>query len=479
MTIKLDIDLVFDGIEQSGARRADFLKAVKLVKSRQYKSTPQDRAAMLDMRRFSDFLSGGSGGKAFGTPAFDGFYGEPTDLKGYASRKNAPDVELEYEDLERIFGPETASAFTFDEDATLSSRRTIEIKQKQGGGGSKTTFTQLGSGEAGDFRSEIDAIRQQAVIKTKIGSDGKEKVKASLYDQKKLFDWFESAKQTKYRNTIIKIFEQKMQNYLLFANVDGKVKITAVPGLAKIFNLRQSATRRRKLLQLEYTGGATGGSIALRASPAGEALIRQSTIDVTNKMLNVVSQNFLQNILTFYLKGEGAQVLKKTGASTRYGFVNAFAEILLLASEFDPQFGGKELNITFSADDVKKQGSIITKTPIAGVAAKKEKQKSIVQQAVSDTQLTEVARRAFVARMPKDRGQPPVPGILTYRSGRFATSFEITRVNEAAKQITYTYDPVYFVHDQKFKGKSLVESGIRQAVQQVLKTNERFKLVRK
>ena len=85
MTLKLDIDLVFDGIEQSGARKADFQKALQLVKSRKYRSTAADRAAMLDMRRFSDFLSGGSGGKAFGTPAFDGFYGEPTDVRGYTS----------------------------------------------------------------------------------------------------------------------------------------------------------------------------------------------------------------------------------------------------------------------------------------------------------------------------------------------------------------------------------------------------------
>jgi hypothetical protein len=83
--------------------------------------------------------------------------------------------------------------------------------------------------------------------------------------------------------------------------------------------------------------------------------------------------------------------------------------------------------------------------------------------------------------MPKDRGQPPVPNILTYRTGRFAQSFRITKVNEAASQITYTYDPVYRVaHENTGRDpRSLIQVGIRQAVQKVLQTSQNFKMVRK
>jgi hypothetical protein len=475
--MKVDLKLVFDGVPDGKGLKSAFTQAIKLVKSGKYKTNNKDRANMLNMRLFSDFLSGGSGGRSFGTPAFDGFYGEPKNLRGYVSKDSAPDVELEYEDLVRIFGKETAASFTFDDDATSSSRRTIEIKQKQGSG-SSTTFTQLGADKG--FEAEIASLRGQSVVKTRTDSKGQEKVKASLYDQEVLFNWFESPKQAKFRARLIKQFEQKMQNYLLFAKIDGKQQITAVPGLAKIFNLNQGAARRRKLLRLEYTGGATGGSVALRASPSGDKLIKDSTINVTTKMLSAVNDRFLENLLRFYVSGAGQKILKKTGALTKYGFVNAFAEILLLAQEFDPQFGGKPLEIKFEGLEPSTSGSITAKTIIGAVQAPKAKKQSVVQQAVSEIQLEEIARRAFVGRMPKDKGQPPVPGILTYRTGRFAESFQITKINEAAKIITYTYDPVYRIHETTGRDpKRLIGTGIRDAVRQVLKTNENYRLVRR
>ena len=472
MTLKLDLDLVFDGIEQSGARKQDFQRAVQLVKSGKFKSTARDRAAMLDLQLFSDFLSGGARGRQF-DPAIQGFFGEPKNLSRYVSPESAPDTELAYEDLVRLFGQEVADQFTFDEDATDPARRTIEIKQKIGKFGT-TTFTQLGGGE---FSSEIDRIRKQAVIKTKV-KDGREVVKASLYDQNKLFNWFESKEQDKFRERLIKQFEQKMQNYLLFSYIDNKLQISAIPGLARKLNLRNKANRR-KFTTLEYTGGAQGGSVALRTSAAGNKFIKEQMINVTNQVIAKASDKFLENILKFYLKGDGAKVLKRTGSNTKYGFVNAFAEILLIAKEFDPTFGGKPLELRIQGID-EQSGKISAGAAIAATSAKKKKEKSIVQQTVSDVQVEEIARRAFVSRMPKDRGQPPVPNILTYRTGRFADSFQITRLNAAAAQITYTYDPVYRVHEGTGREpRRLIESGIREAVRQVLKTNDRYKLVRR
>ena len=66
-----------------------------------------------------------------------------------------------------MFGQEVADQFTYDVDATSENRRTIEIKQKLGTGGT-TTFTQLGRGEiSGEFTKEIESLRQQANVKVK------------------------------------------------------------------------------------------------------------------------------------------------------------------------------------------------------------------------------------------------------------------------------------------------------------------------
>ena len=97
---------------------------------------------------------------------------------------------------------------------------------------------------------------------------------------------------------------------------------------------------------------------------------------------------------------------------------------------------------------------------------------SQTQQAVSAAQITELARRAFVQRMPKGvnkRTPPPVDNILTYRSGRFAQSFNILTIDERANKIIYTYDPIYRVHESTSRNpRNLIEGGIRKVVQRKL-----------
>ena len=110
--------------------------------------------------------------------------------------------------------------------------------------------------------------------------------------------------------------------------------------------------------------------------------------------------------------------------------------------------------------------------------AKRSSVKSAQQQVISVAQLTELARKAFVQRMPKgqpDGPPPPVDGILTYRTGRFAKSFEILSVDERAKRIRYTYDPIYRVHEETSRNpRTLIESGIRRVVQQKFGAAFRF-----
>jgi hypothetical protein len=422
--VKLNVDIIFDGVPDGKGLKSAFGEAVKLVKNKQYKSTPQDRAKMLDLRRFSDFLSGGAGGKQF-DPAIKGLFGEPKNLSRYQSEESAPDTEVGYEDIKILFGEEIAEQFEFDTTTTDRNKRTIEIKQKLKEGGT-TTFTQLGSGltrGSKEFAGSINAIRSQATIKETVDKKNRIKIKAELYDQEKLFKWFESPAQTKYRNALITQFNQKMQNYLLFTYTDGKLKISAVPGLAKKFDL-STAQRRRKLTTLEFRGGATGGSISLRTSKAGNALLKENMKDVTQRVVARAEEKFLENILKFYVRGAGSDVLRRNGAKTKYGLINAFAELLVIAQEFERN----PLEIEFKSGPMQ-SGRVISKAKSS--AKRKRQTKDPIQHQITVQQIEALARKLFRSKMPKGvPGGPPPPinEILTERTGRFAQSFTVTRI---------------------------------------------------
>jgi hypothetical protein len=467
--VKLNVDVIFDGVPDGKGLKSAFAQAVKLVKNKQFKTTPQDRAKMLDLQLFSDFLSGGARGKQF-DPAIKGFIGEPKNLSRYANKESAPDTELSYDDIKILFGEAVAEQFEFDSTTTDKNKRTIEIKQKLNEGGT-TTFTQLGSGAKGEFSNSINAIRSQASVKEKVDSQGNIRIKASLYDQQKLFRWFESSSQTKYRNALITQFEQKMQNYLLYTYTDGKLKVSAVPGLAKKFNLR-SAANRRKLTTLEFTGGASGGSVALRTSAAGNKLIKDSMINVTRQIVAQAEDKFLENILKFYVTGQGSTVLRRNGAKTKYGFVNAFAELLVIAQEFERN----PLEIDFKIGS-QQSGRVVSK---AKSARKRQlTPRDPIQQVITTQQIEALARKLFRAKMPKGQPggpPPPVSEILTERTGRFAESFTVTRVNQKKKFVEYTYDPIYNVFESERRAPSkLIETqGLRPAVQQLVGEYYRF-----
>jgi hypothetical protein len=470
--VKLNLDIIFDGIPDGKGLQSAFNKAVTLVKNKKYKSTPQDRAKMLDLQLFSDFLSGGARGKQF-DPAIRGFIGEPKNLSRYQSEESAPDTELSYDDIKILFGEEVAEQFEFDSTTTDRNKRTIEIKQKLKEGGT-TTFTQLGSGltrTSKEFAGSINSIRSQANIKETVDKNNRIKVKASLYDQQKLFKWFESPAQTKYRNALLTQFNQKMQNYLLFTYTDGKLKVSAVPGLAKKFDL-STPERRRKLTTLEFTGGATGGSVALRTSAAGNALIKEIMVDVTQRVVARAEDKFLENILKFYVRGEGASVLRKNGALTKYGLVNAFAELLVIAQEFERN----PLEIEFKSGPVQ-SGRVVSKAKSTG--KRKRQTKDPIQNQITVQQIEALARKLFRSKMPKGiPGGPPPPinEILTERTGRFAQSFTITKFNKAKEFIEYTYDPIYnvFESERRAPSKLIEEQGLRPAVQQLIGRYHRF-----
>ena len=65
----------------------------------------------------------------------------------------------------------------------------------------------------------------------------------------------------------------------------------------------------------------------------------------------------MENILKFYVTGQGAKVLRRNGAKTKYGFINAFAEILVIAQEFERN----PLELDFNIGSTK-SGAVISKT---------------------------------------------------------------------------------------------------------------------
>lgn len=78
-----------------------------------------------------------------------------------------------------------------------------------------------------------------------------------------------------------------------------------------------------------------------------------------------------------------------------------------------------------------------------------KEQRNQQQRFISKIQLTEIVRKKFVQKMPKGprRGPPLNDEILTYRTGRFANSFQIAYLNYKTNTIKYFYDPVYRVHE--------------------------------
>jgi len=474
---RLNIDLIFDGIVQSGARKEDLTKAIKEVSSGRYKASLSDRAKMLDQAKLSDFFAGGKGPKRF-PPAIRGFYGEPKNPSAYANPSSVPDTEISNADLELLVGKEFASQFEAS-DVTRQGFRTIEIKQqadpnKPGG----SSFTSLAPGRYTDEGKRLFALSGEKQVTTKDGKpvfnkDGTPKlVNITLNNTDDLWKWFESKSQTNYRNRAIQQFNQKMANYLLITTIDGKASIQAFPGLAKAFNI-QNKQNRRKFLFLEFRKG----TVNIRPTTIAEKFIKSKLVDISTKVAQATADNFAQNLLEYYVKGEGAQILRKTGLNKKYGFVNAFAELLLIIKEFDESAGRP-----FILDiNTKSQGGpgVIT----AGTRAKTRKRqlqpREDLQAQVSIAQIEALARRLFREKMPTGvpGGPPPArPDVLTYRTGRLVDSFRILQYNQRNNIIKYTFDPIYNVYDgsQRDVDKLIVQSGLRPAIRQLVGRFHRY-----
>lgn len=106
------------------------------------------------------------------------------------------------------------------------------------------------------------------------------------------------------------------------------------------------------------------------------------------------------------------------------------------------------------------------KMATAVLRAKRPKdQRNEQQRFISKIQLTELVRKRFVSKMPKGprRGPPLSTDVLTYRTGRFANSFQIAYLNYKTNTIKYFYDPVYRVHEATSRDpQELIGNSIRE-----------------
>ncbi len=458
--MKLNFDLLFDGKPPK-----EFLVAVNRVKKGRAQPNLEIRKKVLDLQLLSNFLSGEA--SRFGLPAFEGFLGDPKGAarNAYTAPGSVPDIEITKEDLVRLVGPEVAKEFVGQPGASQKQDRVaLELKQTATTKKGKESLTQIGGKQ---FADEIASLENAL-----------KKINASKYSSSAILDWFNNQAPKKFKERVLAQIEEKIGNVLLISYVDEKGGIaprpiiSVVPGAAKKLNLRNPANQKRFLAP-----ELRGSSISFRLNPTGVKFIESQAIDISAAATRQLNKNFAQNFLNFYLNPKlGGSAIQKARTQSRFQLVNAFAELIILAGQFDPKFGGKEF--TFRQEiDTAKPGRVS-----AAVSASKKRSsgKSPQQQVVSVAQITELARKAFVQRMPRGvpKGPPPpVDNVLTYRSGRFAQSFQILTIDAKNNSIRYTYDPIYRVHESTSRNpRNLIEGGIRKVVQEQFA--RAFKLIR-
>ena len=189
---------------------------------------------------------------------------------------------------------------------------------------------------------------------------------------------------------------------------------------------------QRKFLAPELRGG----SISFRLNPTGVKFIESQAVNITQQATRQLNKNFAQNFLNFYLNPRlGGSAIKKAQLQSRFTLVNAFAELIILAGQFDPSFGGK--TFTFRQEiDTSRPGAVSSK---AKGATKRSSTKSPQQQVISVAQPTELARKAFVQRMPRGNPNgtpPPVDNILTFIQKGVSITTSTSKLSKYWKKCT-------------------------------------------
>lgn len=457
--VKLEGTLIIDGIDQTKRISDSFSAAMKEISTGKLKPNIKIRRELTNnLKKLSDFLSGEGPG------AIQGFFGDPkgSSLSRYSSPKAAPDIEADLSLIEKALGGDITSRLAIDRDVTDADKRTIELKQSA----SKEdtiSFSGISVNKFGADTSALESIRRKKDSFT---------LKGDKASQEIVFDWLYSPAGDKFRRALYKAAGQKMQNLLVFVYVDEKgslrqtPKIKIIPGFIKYFNDAVSSKEKAKRL---LTVEVRDGSFNLRTTREFDKFLSDKYEDVTQQIQSAMVQDFSQNLVNYFTTGKANTEIKKVlGGGGKYSLVQLAAELMFIAAEFDPKFGGKELGIRIESSP-QVFGAVSQKA----IRKQKSKPQSQMQRAASETQMTQLVRRLMKAKMPKGQPggpPPPVAGILTYRTGQFVDSVNITRVDERASAVSYTYGRIYAqAHEPTSRNpRILIEASIREAARRAI-----------
>ena len=476
MTFKLNTKLIFDGKPPK-----EFLKAAKDLKTGKFKTSPKERARILNLSSLSDFFSGKGVRSGYGIEGlFSGFLGEPNKAeaagKGYVAPLSTPDIEVGPKDLRAIYGNELAEQMIAEQQIVeqqtglnLKGLVTAEIKQNAVSGGKKTeSVTQQTPGQP-----TIDMLSKRTAKAMTTGPRGIAK--------KTLMDWFLNEADPAYRKLVITAIRQKIVNLKTVTYIDErggflkKPSVAITPGAGRILEI-ENLTKFRQFITIELFGSRTTGfgSIQYNLNAAAYALLKTKSVPITDQVMKKIGDNFGDRLLQYYVRGGASKLLAKRSGIE---LVQTYAELIALADQFDPSRGGEPFKLLTEIDLTSKMGAVATKSTSKGT--RKRKLKPDIQDQISREQIEALARRMFRSKMPRGMpGGPPKPNaaILTERTGRFAESFQIINFNKKSGIINYTYDPIYnvFESERRAPSKLIEEQGLRPAVQQLIGKYYRF-----
>ena len=475
MPIKIDLDFAFDGNTPLEVKQA-----IKEINSGRFKSNNAYRRDALDLGKISDFFSGKGVASGLGLEGFLGFLGEPNrataKARGYVNPDSAPDAEMSIDTAKEAFGPkiaaemEAAVAEVGVKGIGVGQNVTAELKQTM-------TLDKRAESLTGKVLEDPRDIKSiERVLKT-----------ASKYDGPALLDWLYTKASAKYREALFKIIDQKLANFIHIAYVDDKGPLEfpqayIVTGAAQKLNLRNASNGKRYLAP-EFRNG----SFNVRLNPAGMQFLKKHGTDITQQIFARMSDNFGAKMLKFLFTDPKKKTrravkdipkmrsfIKKAASATKpftqrvsedQSVIIALAELIYFAAQFDTKMGGKAFEIRAAEkDDVTKMGIISSGIGLKEPSRAKQGAK---QQLASEIQLTSLVQQAMEQRMAKGvpGGPPePTPGRLTYRSGRYVKSVQITRMT-SKKLIYYKYDPIYRQWENKYKAQTYIEQTIREVAQ--------------
>ena len=473
MPIKIDVDFIFDG---NTPREVN--EAIRFVNSKQFKPSFKYRKEILDLQLISDFFSGKGNVPELGLEGFLGFIGEPSQAeakkRGYENPRSLPDIEADSETIKELVGPqiaaemEAASAATGVTGLGVGENVTAELKQTMSLNKRKESIT-------GRVVKDGDLDKINKVIRSSSNKYG---------DEAKLIDWLFDNASKAYREGLFKQFDQKFANFIHVAYVDDKgplefPKAYVVAGAAKKLNIRNRA-RAKQFLAPEFRKG----SLALRLNVAGQNFLEEHGTDITRKLFERMSDNFGNKMLKFLFtkngtrravrefpkiqsfisKGKKVETPFTTRMNENQSIIIFLAELIYFASTFDEKMGGKPFNIRSAQNsDVRNFGAL---TSAVKVKESKARQ-GAKQQLASEIQLTSLVQQAMQQRMAKGvpGGPPePTPGRLTFRTGRYVKSVNITRIT-SKKLIYFKYDPIYRQWESEYNAETFISQTIREVAQ--------------